>query len=234
MQVDYASAALFLNISAHVSGSSEAQVAWWQHPELRMKNGLDPRTQAGTPCAALPSTRLVPCVHALAQSPVSGMPPLHSARQHIHWHPSAAPFHLHFWPSGLTSLQECMQDVDRYSPAWWYADVPETAIIPLRKLEAVLPYLRQVTEIPHICDTLLALSPASPAAESGGTQVPCKWTGSISEAYMANAPCKEGGLYRQEYGGPKLTVSHSCISTQLTAADVCRCQTPGWSRSGRQ
>lgn len=37
-----------------------------------------------------------------------------------------------------------VQDVDRYSPAWWYADVPETAIIPLRKLEAVLPYLRQV------------------------------------------------------------------------------------------
>lgn len=41
------------------------------------------------------------------------------------------------------------QDVDRYSPAWWYADVPETAIIPLRKLEAVLPYLRQVGTVPH-------------------------------------------------------------------------------------
>ena len=45
MQVDYASAALFLNISMHVAGTSESQVAWWQHPELRMKAGLDPRTQ---------------------------------------------------------------------------------------------------------------------------------------------------------------------------------------------
>ena len=51
MQVDYASAALFLNISAHVSGASEVQVAWWQHPELRMKDGLDPRTQARAPPA---------------------------------------------------------------------------------------------------------------------------------------------------------------------------------------
>ena len=40
--------------------------------------------------------------------------------------------------------------MDRYSPAWWYADVPETAIIPLRKLEAVLPYLRQVIMMAHI------------------------------------------------------------------------------------
>ena len=45
---------------------------------------------------------------------------------------------LHLWAA---------QDVDRYSPAWWYADVPETAIIPLRKLEAVLPYLRQVEDL---------------------------------------------------------------------------------------
>ena len=45
LQVDYASAALFLNISMHVSGTSQSQVAWWQHPELRMKAGLDPRTQ---------------------------------------------------------------------------------------------------------------------------------------------------------------------------------------------
>ncbi|CAL5229778.1 g13167 [Coccomyxa viridis] len=81
-KVDYASAALFLNISMHVSGSSESPVAWWQYPELKMKAGLDPHTQ----------------------------------------------------------------DVDRYSPAWWYADVPETAIIPLRKLEAVLPYLRQMPD----------------------------------------------------------------------------------------
>ena len=37
-----------------------------------------------------------------------------------------------------------MQDVDRFSPAWWVADVPDTAIIPLRKLETIVPYLRQV------------------------------------------------------------------------------------------
>lgn len=37
-----------------------------------------------------------------------------------------------------------VQDVDRFSPAWWFADVPDTAIIPLRKLEAIVPYLRQV------------------------------------------------------------------------------------------
>ena len=52
MQVDYASAALFLNISMHVAGSSESPVAWWQHPELRMKAGLDPHTQASC-CRAL-------------------------------------------------------------------------------------------------------------------------------------------------------------------------------------
>ena len=49
VQVDYASAALFLNISMHVSGASESPVAWWQYPELRMKAGLDPHTQAGHP-----------------------------------------------------------------------------------------------------------------------------------------------------------------------------------------
>ena len=48
MQVDYASAALFLNISMHVSGTSESHVAWWHYPELRMKAGLDPHTQAST------------------------------------------------------------------------------------------------------------------------------------------------------------------------------------------
>lgn len=63
VQVDYAQAALFLNISAHVSGSAEAQVAWWQHSELRMKNGLDPRTQARPPCAAPLSTCLAGWVH---------------------------------------------------------------------------------------------------------------------------------------------------------------------------
>jgi hypothetical protein len=47
MQVDYARAALFLNISMHVSGALESQVTWWQHPEVRMKAGLDPRTQVG-------------------------------------------------------------------------------------------------------------------------------------------------------------------------------------------
>ena len=64
-----------------------------------------------------------------------------------------------------------MQDVDRYSPAWWYADVPETAIIPLRKLEAVLPYLRQVDLIPDICNMLLALPPASPHAAPNATEL---------------------------------------------------------------
>ena len=64
-----------------------------------------------------------------------------------------------------------MQDVDRYSPAWWYADVPETAIIPLRKLEAVLPYLRQVSMVPEICDMLLALSLALPLAASNATKL---------------------------------------------------------------
>ena len=43
------------------------------------------------------------------------------------------------------------QDVDRYSPAWWYADVSEGAIIPLRKLDAVLPYLRQASQHWHPC-----------------------------------------------------------------------------------
>ena len=58
VQVDYAQAALFLNISAHVSGSAEAQVAWWQHSELRMKLGLDPRTQARAPCVPSSQARV--------------------------------------------------------------------------------------------------------------------------------------------------------------------------------
>lgn len=46
-------------------------------------------------------------------------------------------------------LRKChvVQDVDRFSPAWWFADVPDTAIIPLRKLEAIVPYLRQVVVV---------------------------------------------------------------------------------------
>lgn len=40
------------------------------------------------------------------------------------------------------------QTEDRFSPAWWFADVPGTAIIPLRRVDAVLPYLRQVGAVP--------------------------------------------------------------------------------------
>ena len=58
MQVDYASAALFLNISMHVSGTSQSNVAWWQYPELRMKAGLDPHTQASTSISLQSSTML--------------------------------------------------------------------------------------------------------------------------------------------------------------------------------
>ena len=39
---------LFLNISMQAPG--EALVPWWQHPEVKMKAGLDPRTQVRTPC----------------------------------------------------------------------------------------------------------------------------------------------------------------------------------------
>ena len=64
MQVDYASAALFLNISMHVSGSSESPVAWWQYPELKMKAGLDPHTQASPLicCHAVESLPTVSCI----------------------------------------------------------------------------------------------------------------------------------------------------------------------------
>lgn len=73
MQVDYASAALFLNISMHISGTSESPVAWWQHPELKMKAGLDPHTQASRRhavvahnktchlCIAFPAFSIVSC-----------------------------------------------------------------------------------------------------------------------------------------------------------------------------
>lgn len=44
-QVDYAKAALFLNIS---SQPSEA-LPWWSHPELKTHKGLDPRTQVTLP-----------------------------------------------------------------------------------------------------------------------------------------------------------------------------------------
>ena len=58
------------------------------------------------------------------------------------------------------------QDVDRYSPAWWYADVPETAIIPLRKLEAVLPYLRQVKNL-RPCAVALSTSDTAHVSQLG-------------------------------------------------------------------
>ena len=79
------------------------------------------------------------------------------------------------WLPGLAIWSDITEGVCRMwtgtAPAWWYADVPETAIIPLRKLEAVLPYLRQVNLIPDICDMLLALSPASPLAASDATEL---------------------------------------------------------------
>ena len=171
VQVDYAQAALFLNISAHVSGSAEAQVAWWQHSELRMKSGLDPRTQARPPCSALLSTYLVCQVCPVFQSPASKLPPCIQAGVTYTDVRLLRALICQAQPSCPMSLQGCAQDVDRYSPAWWYADVPETAIIPLRKLEAVLPYLRQVIIIPNMCDMLLALSPASPLAASDATEL---------------------------------------------------------------
>ena len=46
MQVDYGAAALFLNISMQAAGAlGSSLVPWWQHPEVTMKAGLDPRTQ---------------------------------------------------------------------------------------------------------------------------------------------------------------------------------------------
>ena len=119
-----------------------------------------------------------PVKHTSGMLGVLGLPvsciqvaPLHPGWHHIRRCPSAACFDCQTRPSGLMSLQGCAQDVDRYSPAWWYADVPESAIIPLRKLEAVLPYLRQVDIILRICDMILALSLASPLAASHATEL---------------------------------------------------------------
>ncbi|KAK9822652.1 hypothetical protein WJX81_003745 [Elliptochloris bilobata] len=36
------------------------------------------------------------------------------------------------------------QDIDRFSPAWWFPDVPASAIVPLTRLLLVRPYLRQM------------------------------------------------------------------------------------------
>lgn len=37
---------------------------------------------------------------------------------------------------------------DRFSPAWWFADVPQEAIAPLHDLNNVLPFLQQVPAVP--------------------------------------------------------------------------------------
>ncbi|EIE21518.1 hypothetical protein COCSUDRAFT_66927 [Coccomyxa subellipsoidea C-169] len=42
------------------------------------------------------------------------------------------------------SLPLTQKAEDRFSPAWWFADIPATSIIPLRRVDAVLPYLRQM------------------------------------------------------------------------------------------
>ncbi len=53
---------------------------------------------------------------------------------------------LHACPLTLLTWHALgVQLEDRFSPSWWFADVPSTAIIPLRKIDAVLPYLRQVS-----------------------------------------------------------------------------------------
>ena len=40
----------------------------------------------------------------------------------------------------------CLQDIDRFSPAWWFPDVPASAIVPLTRLKLVRLYLRQVRQ----------------------------------------------------------------------------------------
>ena len=37
------------------------------------------------------------------------------------------------------------QVYDRFSPLWWFPDVPKAAIGSMRKLENVLPFLRQAS-----------------------------------------------------------------------------------------
>ena len=38
---------------------------------------------------------------------------------------------------------------ERFSPHWWFPDVPKQAIGPIKKLENVLPFLRQVGHLWH-------------------------------------------------------------------------------------
>ena len=39
------------------------------------------------------------------------------------------------------------QVYDRFSPLWWFPDVPKAAIGSMRKLENVLPFLRQASSV---------------------------------------------------------------------------------------
>ena len=43
---------------------------------------------------------------------------------------------------------------DRFSPAWWFADVPQEAIAPLHDLNNVLPFLQQVQPLEIFIDPL--------------------------------------------------------------------------------
>lgn len=37
----------------------------------------------------------------------------------------------------------CAQDIDRFSPAWWFPDVPARALVPLTRPTRIRLYLRQ-------------------------------------------------------------------------------------------
>ena len=47
-------------------------------------------------------------------------------------------------PETLPPNPNPAQVEDRFSPAWWFADVPQEAIAPLHDLNNVLPFLQQV------------------------------------------------------------------------------------------
>lgn len=102
-----------------------------------------------------------------------------------------------------------LQDVDRYSPAWWYADVPETAIIPLRKLEAVLPYLRQVQLSLTLCPHE-ALSMTDNAPELTGEAVQA----TPLRLYMVKG--RDGDLHRSySYCLPHLHGTEVCMPCDM-------------------
>jgi hypothetical protein len=135
-QVDYAAAGIFLNIS---SNGGKGSAPWWTRPDVQVAPGIE----ALVPVS--PTSFLFPQGQATLRSSLAPWAAC------LHAQHDACTMHI------VNTRREpflAAQVYDRFSPAWWFADVPIEAIAPLSSLDSVLPFLKQVHhpfQIPSPC-----------------------------------------------------------------------------------